>query len=250
METSLGRANVDLLGVAAAQVEVVEVEGEADLFDSFEHVLVPTLLAQFVEAAAPNVVLVGLLLPGVVAELERAEMAVDVERRAHAGAEGDDHLNALALDRAIALDSGVVGHANGLLPPLLKLSLKVEVHPQGMQVDGRIGDAVLSDARKADRGTVEVPQRTDESVKGGKNGARRGHCGGFNALALAERFAGGVEQHGLETGAADVDGEGDGAGGFVGRGGGILVGVHQQKLYDNRDQGNEKAKIRESLVTS
>src|SRR5271157_2085137 len=160
-------------------------------------------------------------------------MAIDVERRAHAGAEGEDHLNALALDRAIALDGGVVGYTNRLLPQFLKRSLEVEVLPQGMQVDGRVSDAVLSDARKANRGAVEAPQRLDEPVQGGKNGARRGHCGRFNALALAERLAGGVKQHGLEAGAADVDGESDWAGSFAGRVCGMFGGAHQQELYDS-----------------
>src|SRR5580692_2621270 len=108
---------------------MVEVECESDLVNRLEHVLVPVLLSQPVKAAAANVILIGLLLPGVVAELQRAQVAIDVERRPHTGTKGHDHLNALALNGAIALNGGVVGNANGLLPALLKFSLKVEVGP-------------------------------------------------------------------------------------------------------------------------
>src|SRR5215469_4590466 len=72
-----GWGEVDFFGVAAAEVEVIPVEGVGGLLDGFLQKFVPVLLAVFFEAALAEVVLVGLLLPGVVAELEAgAEPAV------------------------------------------------------------------------------------------------------------------------------------------------------------------------------
>src|SRR5579859_812857 len=66
------RAGVDgdLFGVAAADVEVVPVEGGGGLRDGVFEEAVPRLLAEFVETAAAEVVLVGFALPGMMAEFE------------------------------------------------------------------------------------------------------------------------------------------------------------------------------------
>ena len=58
-----GGSEFDLLGVAAAEVEVVPVEGGLGLRDGFEEHFVPVLLAEAIEAAAADVVLVGEFLP-------------------------------------------------------------------------------------------------------------------------------------------------------------------------------------------
>ena len=73
------------------------------------HFFLPT----FVEGLPADVLLVRLLaVERVVRELEVRDVPpVDVERAAHAGAEGEHHLDALALDDAVALHAGVVEDA-------------------------------------------------------------------------------------------------------------------------------------------
>ena len=72
-------------------------------------------------------------------------------------------------------------------------------------------------------------------IEAAQNLDRRGNSGGVDAFALADGLAFGVEEHGLETGAADVDGESDGA--LGGRCGAVRrcrrlfgFGGHQQEL--------------------
>ena len=81
MLTLGGQLEVDLFGVAAAQVEVVPVEELLRLIEGFPDQLVPALLAVAVEAAAADVVLVGFLLPGVVAEFEAGAKPAAGEER-------------------------------------------------------------------------------------------------------------------------------------------------------------------------
>src|SRR5215469_17328388 len=151
----LGQFKVDLFRVAAAEVEAVEVERVLDLRDGFLQVLVPALLAVLIDAAAPDVILVGVLLPRVVAEFERDQAAGSEDGRAHAGAESDDHLDAFAPDGAVALDGRVVGHADGALPPLFKFALQREAGPRWVQVEGAPRNAALHHAGKSDRNAIE-----------------------------------------------------------------------------------------------
>ena len=101
--------------------------------------VVPAGLAEFVQAAAAEVVLVGhaLLAPGMVAQFEAgAEVAVGEQRRAQAGAEREHQFDAVALDGSIAGHIGVVAHADGLLPALFQLGLEREApRPEGMEVE-------------------------------------------------------------------------------------------------------------------
>ena len=61
-------------------------------------------------------------------------MAIGEERRAHAGAEGEGHLDAFALDGAVTLDGGVVGDADGFLPALFQLPLEGVADPMGWRL--------------------------------------------------------------------------------------------------------------------
>jgi len=205
----------DLFGVAAADVEEVPVEGGLGLLDGGFDEVIPAGLAEFVEAAAADVVLVGhaLFAPGVVAEFEAgAEVAVGEEGRAEAGAEGEDELDAVALDGAVAGDIGVVADADGLLPALFQLSLKLEAGPTGMEVEGSQGGSVLDDAGKTDRDAIEFGQQGAEAVEAAEDEFRGGNLRGDDALALADGLACRIKKHGLQARAADVDGHGDGAG--------------------------------------
>jgi len=75
------KLEVDFLGVAAAEVEVVPVEEVQGLIDGFTEELIPALPAKFVEASAPEIVLVFTVpFPGVVTEFEpRAEAPIGKE---------------------------------------------------------------------------------------------------------------------------------------------------------------------------
>ena len=85
-----------------------------------------------------------------------------------------------------------------------------------MQVVGQDANAVLDHAGKADRDAVEARQLLAQFIKPGQHRLRRGHSRSGDALPLADRLAGCIQQHGLQRGAANVDGQRDGAG-WVGR---------------------------------
>src|ERR1700733_9664820 len=108
------------------------------------------------------------------------------------------------------------------MPAPFKLFLQWKVDPPRIQIDGGVGDSVLDHAGKSYGDAVEFRQTRTELIEDKQDGARRGDFWSENALAFAERPAAGIEQHGLDAGAADVDGKSDrvcgGACGF-GRGG-------------------------------
>lgn len=206
--------------------------------DGFEEELVPDLLAEFVEAAAADVVLVGhaFFAPDVVAELEAgAEVTAGEEGRAEACAEGEDEFNAVALDGAVAGDIGVIAHAGGLLPALFEFGLEGEtLGPEGMEVEGEVGAAKLDNAGEADGNAIEGGHELAQFIEAFEHGVWRRDGWSEDALAFADGFAFGVEEDGFEAGAADVDGHGDGENGLVvgvernGRGGCCGLGSHQQ----------------------
>ena len=212
------RLEVELLGVASAEIEVIPVEEFCGLFDGILYQLVPMLSAVFVETAAAKEVLVGFALaPGMVGELEAgAETATGEERRAESSTQRESQFHAVADDGAVALNGRIVGHADGPFPALLKFKLQWIAHPCGMQVRRGVGGAALDDAGKTDRNAIEGGELFAEFFKAGEHEGRRGNGGRVDALALANRLARRVEQHGLEAGAADVDRERDGRL-FVGR---------------------------------
>src|ERR1700721_587710 len=80
---------VELLGFAAAEVEMIPVEEVLGFFNGVLHKLVPMLFAVFIETAAAKEILIGFAFaPGMMRELEaRAEAAIGEERRAEAGAQ-------------------------------------------------------------------------------------------------------------------------------------------------------------------
>src|SRR5205823_13918026 len=84
---------VDLLGVAAADVEVIEVRQGPEVVDRPPHPLVPLLLADFLASGVAELLVVRLALAErMVRQLEvRPQPAVEVEAGPEAGAEGDDH---------------------------------------------------------------------------------------------------------------------------------------------------------------
>ena len=84
-----------LLHVAAAEHHLVRLERRAQALDDVEHRAPPLLLAETLEAADAEVVLVGPLPVRQVAELHRLDDAVDDEGRAEPGAEAEEeHLPA------------------------------------------------------------------------------------------------------------------------------------------------------------
>src|SRR5580698_3158028 len=137
-------------------------------------------------------------------------MAFRVEGRTEAGAKGENHLDALALNCGEALHGCVVGYADGFLPAFLELSLEVELDPFGMEIDGGVDDAALDDSGKADGDTIELRDLRFELFDSGEHarGCRVLRCRG--AEAVGEGLAGRVKKHDLDAGAADVDAKGSG----------------------------------------
>src|SRR4029453_15126054 len=84
---ALGR-RLEALRVPAAEDDVLGSERRRELRDHVRHGLAPALLAQRLEAAPPDIVLVGLpILIGKMRELHRLEVPLGDHGRAEAGAE-------------------------------------------------------------------------------------------------------------------------------------------------------------------
>src|ERR1700731_3846312 len=111
-----------MLRIAPAHVNTPGIPDGIDLRQHLCDALVPALLAHLFERFCAYVVLVRLLsLERMMRQLEvRDVLAIDVERTAHARPEGEDHLEALALDDAEALHAGVVEHARRALQAALE----------------------------------------------------------------------------------------------------------------------------------
>src|SRR5438270_3258978 len=95
----------DLLGVAAADIEVVETHDLPEDLDHFRDPFIPNLLALFLPGRIADVFVIGLVSAHrVVRELEmRHDLAVAEDRGAGAGAERQHHLHPVPLDRAKSL---------------------------------------------------------------------------------------------------------------------------------------------------
>jgi hypothetical protein len=85
-----------------------------------------------------------------------------------------------------------------------------------MQVRGGECGPALDDAWKADGNAIEGRELRTQFIETGEHEGRRRDGGRVDTLAFADRPSRGIEKHGLEAGAADVNGERDG-GLFVGR---------------------------------
>ena len=109
--TSPSSSRLDPPGVAPADVEVVEEEQRVELGDRLADPGVPAVVADVLAGPLAQLLVVGLALAErLVGDLEvREEGAVEEQRGAEPGAEGDDELEALALDHRRALDVRVVG---------------------------------------------------------------------------------------------------------------------------------------------
>ena len=179
---------------------MIPAEELVGLRDGFLEVLVPRLLAELIETAAADVVLVGLFAPGMVTQFEDGnQVAVDEERRAEACAQGEHQFNAVALDGPIAGHTGVVGHADWLLPALFQLRRERDLlRPQRVQIPALIDYAVLDHSGKADGDAIEFSfDQLAQLVETGEHRSRRSRDRGNNPLPLAHRLALGIEQHGL-----------------------------------------------------
>src|ERR1700679_625279 len=64
------QVEVNLFAIPAANVEVVPVEGVRRLLNSFLQIFVPLLLSVFIQPAASDVILIGRLLPRMVAKFQ------------------------------------------------------------------------------------------------------------------------------------------------------------------------------------
>src|SRR6267143_4263461 len=108
----------DVLGVAAADIEVIETDDLPKDLDHFRHSLIPSLLALLLPSGVPDIFVVG-LAPAhrVMPALEmRHDLAVAEERGAGAGAERQHHFQPVPLDRAKTLNVGVVEDTYRLSP--------------------------------------------------------------------------------------------------------------------------------------
>jgi len=157
-------------------------------------------------------ILVGFALaPGMVAQFEAgAKVSVGEQRRPHSCAQREGKLDAVALNGAVTLHGGIVGYPHRLSPALFELGFQGETHPTGMQIRRGPRDALFDDARKTDGNPVEAGKQAVQLLEPAEHRLRSWDFRSDDALPLADRLSGGVQKHGFEAGAADVDGERDG----------------------------------------
>ena len=250
-------------GVPASDVEVVEEQQGPEVGDGLVHPFVPALLTDLFAGGLAQLLVVGLALAeGLVGDLEVGhELALVEEPAPEPGAQGDGQLQPLAPDHRSALDVGIVGHLGGQAERRGQLGGQVVLRPLlgqvgvdraaravlGGEVRGRQHQAVPDHAREADRrplgggeGSGQAGQHRHQLLGG--QGIR-----GRDPHPVGHHGPGGVEHRGLEAGAPDVDGQGEGMEGLglgpfrtgraasagvvfdVGTVGG-LVGAHAYKL--------------------
>src|SRR4051794_8894321 len=88
--------------------------------------------------------------------------SVGVDRAAHAGAERDDHLGAVAFDDAEALHAGVVQDARRFLELRRERLRELELAPRFAEVRRAHRDAADDHAGEADRDAIEFSEWCDE----------------------------------------------------------------------------------------
>ena len=211
----VGEMEFDGAGVATADVEAGEVGEDAEGFDGFLDAAVPAAFADFFEGGVAELLFVGLAFAeGVVGKFEvGGEASVFGEAGAEASAEGDDHFDAPAGDGAEALDVGVVEDADGFAEFAGEGEVEIKAEPCALaEVVCGEDFATADEAGEADGDAVVAGEWGDEFCEGGDHfrGAALGRGG--DAKAFGDHFSSGVEEGGFEAGAADVYGEGDGAG--------------------------------------
>ncbi len=160
---------LDRLGVAAADVEMIEIDHRPQDVDDPRHPLVPLLLADLFQSGTADILVIGqVALDRVMRELQmRHDPAVVEKRSAGAGAEGQHEFDALALDRAEALHVGIVHDAHRLAPALGKLVLQIEAGEHlGTEIGRRQYPAFAHRTGKADRCPIKFAEHSDRFVDG------------------------------------------------------------------------------------
>ncbi len=110
---------------------MIEIDQMTQDLDHPRDPLVPTLAAFAVERGLADILVIGLVAAHrVMRQFEmRHDSAILEDRGAGAGAEGQHHLDAFALDCPEALDIGVVQDSHRLFPLLGERALQIEAGP-------------------------------------------------------------------------------------------------------------------------
>src|SRR4029453_14323706 len=198
-----------MTSVSAAEVEAIVIPDRLDPLDHLADALPPALLPDLLQGGIAHEVLVGLAAGiDVVGELQvRDEHAVDEDRRAEPGPEGEHHLDPLPGDAAETLDVGVVADASGLAGHLYEGIGEIESTPLRMQAGGRLDDFSAAAPGDAAREPVERRLPPQEPPERPQHGFRSRRPRRRNADPFVEGRALRVEDHDLEAGPTDVDGE-------------------------------------------
>src|SRR6516164_6728386 len=201
----------DVLGIAAAEIEVIEADDDAQDLDHLGNPLAPVFFALFLAGRIADVFVVGLVAADrVVGEFQmRNDLAVAEDRGTGAGAERQNHLHTAALDRAKALHICIVEHAHRLAPMPGELRLQVETSQYLVaEIRGGQHPPVAHIAWKADRHPLEAAERRDRLVDGADQRLGSDRLGwGRHPLPVADNASVRVEQGGLDPAAADIDRE-------------------------------------------
>src|SRR5712671_3951855 len=199
----------DVLGVAAADVQVIEPHDLAQDVDRLCDSFVPGLLSLLPAGRVADVFIIGLVSADrVMGELEmRHDLTVAKYRGAGAGPERQHHFDPPALDGAKTLDIGIVENADRLAQMLREHRLQIEIRQAfGAEIGSGQNPPVAHITRKPDRHPLEVAERryrlidgADEILGRDRFGRRR------HSLPLANHVSGVIEQGGFDPGPADID---------------------------------------------
>src|SRR5579885_24525 len=132
-------------------------------------------------------------------------MAVGEQRRPEARPQRDHQFDAFAANRCHPLHCRIVRHANRFLPSPGKDFLQFEPDPLRVKIVSGQRRSMFHHARKANRNTIEVPERVLEHVQYVQYGSRGGRIRGIGSLPLRDGFSRGIEKLTLNPGSPDID---------------------------------------------
>ena len=142
-----------LLDIAPAENDVVRLEGCCQAFNNIKDIFAPFVLTVPLQTSKADVVLVGSLAIGKVAELHGLQESVDNHSGAKARTQAKEQ-HASTLVASQRLHGGVVNH----LDRASERFLEVEPHPAGSQVVWIVKNTALQHrSRISDRDGVELP---------------------------------------------------------------------------------------------
>src|SRR5215510_4123522 len=156
---------LDMFCVSASDVQLVEVSKHPQRLDSLLDAFVPFLLADFFHRLVAKLLVIRLVFAKrKMSDFQmRRKLTIHKQRRTKTCPKGNDHLNAFAFDRSVALHVGIVDNSDRLTKALLERASQIESF-QFFRPKVRRSDDLPSahDSGETDRNIIVVQERGDQ----------------------------------------------------------------------------------------